>query len=78
MKGKIDQYGYLSIERAGILRLQYCDTGPKENECGDHCPLFGEVEVDSGGGIVPSGLSLRICQDRILYFDKFADERPTP
>ena len=77
MKGKIDENGYLFIQRGNIPRPQYCMASYEEFKCGDHCPLFGEIEIQSGGGIVPSGLGLPICQDRILSFDELADERPT-
>ena len=46
MKGKINSYGNLLIERAGKMKPQICPAGFDENRlpafCGNWCPLFGE------------------------------------
>ncbi len=50
MKGKIDERGYLHLERAGVMKKQLCPQiscrdqalYKKDFPCGDWCPLFGE------------------------------------
>jgi len=71
MEGKIDKKGNLWIKRKSKWKLQFhsCEEVP----CGDWCPLFWEP-----GELVPTapGLTLlKICNDRILTFTKFTDER---
>jgi len=41
MKGEIDKYGCLRIERCGKLSLQFCCYN-KPTACSDECVLFGE------------------------------------
>ena len=76
MKGKIDKYGTLYIERAGKMKDQLC---PYSSECGspiacsDTCPLFGEptqLSHTSSGDTY----GIKLCQ-RELVFDKLTDER---
>jgi hypothetical protein len=74
MKGKIDKYGTLYIERAGKMKDQLC---PYASECGspipcsDTCPLFGEPRPETG----TASAILDLCQGKKLFFDKFTDER---
>jgi len=49
VKGLIDRKGQLKIERAGILKYQFCPyrnlsevDDSTEAVCDDSCPLFGE------------------------------------
>lgn len=70
--GKISVDGNLIIKRAESFNPQGC---PRDNDggyCGDWCPLFGEPENISEGG---KDKKLQICQNRILTFDEFTDER---
>lgn len=70
MKIKIDEDGYLSIER-GLknpkFKTQYCPYYAIDNngsQCGDWCPLFGE----------PANGELETCK-RIIEYDECIDER---
>jgi hypothetical protein len=74
MKGKIDRDGDLYIERAGKLKPQHC---PPWNivPCGDWCPLFREVNLESKPG--KESIVIDLCR-RQLVFDEFADERSQP
>uniref|UniRef100_A0A6M3KJK6 Uncharacterized protein n=1 Tax=viral metagenome TaxID=1070528 RepID=A0A6M3KJK6_9ZZZZ len=81
MKGKINEYGNLEFLRKGIFKQQLCPfNGDGEFSCGDWCSLFGEPVISKWMGS-PSPDSenpdwnLRICQNRVLYFDEFTDER---
>jgi len=82
MKGKIDKYGALYIERAGKMKDQLC---PYISECGspiacgDECPLFGEpkptMDIGLYGRSEKTGqTTIEICH-RDLIFDEFTDER---
>lgn len=81
MKGKIDENGWLNIERAGEMKEQEC---PFANMCGDWCPLFGEPDTTitkiafMGGTLVneKAETRLKICRAELL-FDEFSDERVT-
>ena len=42
MKGKIDINGHLYLERAGVLKGQFCHYARLLVFCSDKCPLFGE------------------------------------
>lgn len=46
MKAKIDRAGWLQVERAGVMKTQYCPYSSTEGEglqpCGDWCPKFEE------------------------------------
>jgi len=81
MKGKIDKFGHLFIYRKSRYRAQCCPfINSSENMsicCGDWCPHFGEPEfheIPSAGKIIKEWI-LRICQNKILVFDEFIDER---
>ncbi len=81
MKGKIDNNGWLRIERGGKEKLQECPFMQRAFQvndvsiapCGDWCPLFGEPkwEIDNKAAII------EICQGNRLYFDEFTDEKGT-
>jgi len=47
MKGKINMYGFLAVERAGSMNKQGCPHGSGAENCGDWCPLFGEPEAET-------------------------------
>lgn len=79
MKGKIDKYGFLYIERAnGIYKKIKCPHGSQENFCGDWCALFGEPDLMKIT-LIPDVKenSLKLCNKK-LYFDHFTDERKDP
>lgn len=79
MKGKIDNNGWLWIERGSKEKLQECPFMQRAFEvndiaiapCGDWCPLFGEpkLEIDGKSAII------EICDGKTLFLDQFADER---
>jgi len=75
MKGEISKNGFLSIERAGKMKKQYCPYADDE-ACGDWCPMFGEPKTvytmkntQRGEAVV-----LQICRMR-FPFDDFVDRR---
>jgi len=65
MIGKIDQYGNLSIKRAGTWKEQKCDN---LSTCNDDCPLFD----DTG----PTLLFLQCSQSILNPIQIESDERP--
>lgn len=69
MKGKIDKDGVLHIERAGVMRQQWCPQSG--GHCGDWCPHFGEPKYDRGR----EATVIDICSGKRLVFDEFTDER---
>jgi hypothetical protein len=75
MEGKIDHGGHLLITRGKVEnKTQFCPFTPCEPgdipQCGDWCPLFGELGEEVGGY-----RDLFICQDRHLAFSKIEDDR---
>ena len=80
MKGKIDEYGCLQIERAGEWVRQDCIYDRRGYLCGHKCPHFGEPEAEWQGGAC-TGLRttgctlLRLCHGTVLVFDECTDER---
>ena len=76
MKGKLTEYGSLKIYRGGKWKHQACPYGGHQTDgdpvawCGDWCPLFGEPHDNYNGEV-----RLKLCQDRELFFELFADER---
>jgi hypothetical protein len=73
MKGKIDENGWLWIERAGEMKAQECPCAPESSRCGDWCPLFGEpyrYTLEKG----TPATAIDICQ-AVLVFEEFEDER---
>jgi hypothetical protein len=75
MKGKIDKEGTLCIKRNGVMIHQMCPIVANnkvfefQTYCADHCPLFGEPRY------ADKVIYLQICQNRMLEFTDFTDER---
>lgn len=84
MKIKIDEIGFISIERNGKMRSQCCpftatSAGGLVN-CGDWCPLFGEPEPFSfdpiTGDPTDSTIELDLCSKTLsINVEDFEDER---
>lgn len=78
MKIKIDKYGHLWLERAGVMRQQFCPYMPTAaGTCGDWCPLFGEPRgvSEPPDGHAPRYL-LQICKTTYACdVPDFTDER---
>jgi hypothetical protein len=81
MNGKIDKYGLLQIERAGVMKAQMCPFDTDHvSECGDWCPLFGEPALETLFGsdrlalTSKSAIVLHLCH-RPLVLDTLTDER---
>ena len=77
MKGLINQYGSLCIERKGVMKYQYCPNKSLNVEiemidaaCGDYCPHFGEPET-----INPNETRIEICHGKVLKFTELEDKR---
>ena len=65
---KINLHGMLEIKRTGEYITQFCPF--KEcNNCGDHCPLFGEPIFT-----LDHNSELELCQGKILK-GKINDKR---
>lgn len=86
MKGKIDENGFLYIERAGKTKKTLCPYDGECAPCGDWCPLFSEPEPAKDAvypdddscnyDLVPNGKTwMRLCHGKYLEFDEFTDER---
>lgn len=88
MKGKIDNNGWLWIERGGKEKLQECPFTQKtfqvnnltiREPCGDWCPLFGEPTIicldTINRGDRKTETALPICHGKYLHFDEFTDEK---
>jgi len=83
MKGGISSGGYLWIKRGKEERkYQVCpfiSNSEEEVWCGDWCPHFGEPEfhemTNLFTGEITKEWTLRICQNRVLTFKEFIDER---
>lgn len=75
MKGKLNEFGNLSIERAGKLKLQLCPGGEGEASaaCGDWCPLFLEPKNLQVAKSQEKWV-LDLCMNTVI-FDEFIDER---
>jgi hypothetical protein len=84
MKGKIDKYGNLYIERVDKMKSQSCPFKEKSEHdyfenCNDECPMFGEpkptIDIGLYGRSEKTGqTTIEICH-RDLIFDEFTDER---
>lgn len=75
MKAKIDERGWLSLERAGKIKEVYCPwtKDPSDFECshcGDWCALFRIAEWNE------VKIAVEMCK-KTLFIDKddFTDER---
>jgi hypothetical protein len=84
MKGKIDKYGNLYIERGDKMKSQSCPFKEKSEHdyfenCNDECPLFGEPKTVALDTLYQSDkkveTALVICHGKCLVFDQFTDER---
>jgi len=91
MNAKINNEGYLEIERAGTPRLQICpmvmsrglvrkDLLHKDIPCGDWCPLFGEpydvkIKSEQDSSILVYKFYIELCSGRILRLKGIEDER---
>ena len=67
MKGKVDEGGFLHIERAGKYVLQYCpfsSGGEVAVKCGHWCPLFGEPRGERCAG---EEIKLDICKKTLFF-----------
>jgi len=76
MEGKIDKNGKLKIKRGKEYKDQKCPYDIRSEQvyiCGDHCPQFGEPKNMIGS--MGKFTALSICQNRILEFEQFEDER---
>jgi hypothetical protein len=79
MNGKISKEGDLYIERAGVMKPQFCPHNPyalgSDNgmtECGDWCPLFGEIQKLPY--VAHTSFLVELCQKRLI-FNQLDDER---
>lgn len=91
MKGRINQYGNLYIERVRGENAQICPFHDHDNvfygrfyRCGDWCPLFGEPYPHTERANPTNGLDRRMVEtgqtvlmlcQTALIFDEFTDER---
>ena len=83
LKGKIDEYGLLHIERRGKMRKQSCPF-TDDTACGDWCPLFGipfpsrwmgSPDPDKKGReLNDRHWNLTLCKTD-LYFEKFTEQK---
>ncbi len=74
MRGKINKNGCLEIERAGVMKEQFC---PERigGFCGDNCPLFCEPEEIENSKF--GKYELALCH-QTLYFNELIDQRGEP
>jgi len=73
LNGRLDEDGRLLILRHKTYTHQYCiyaNNGRFGKFCGDWCPQFGEPDIKN-----KCTIHLKICQNRILEFSNFEDER---
>ena len=82
MEGKLDNGGALWIKRGERMKGQLCPDDSDGCHCGDYCPQFGEPEpspmpLPGEPDRLIAGARLVICQNRVLWFTKFEDERGT-
>jgi len=71
MNGKIGKDSSFYIERAGILKKQYCPYVEAPTECADSCPLFGEPDYQTEEDLTV----LELCNGKVLFFESLTDER---
>lgn len=83
MKGMIDKYGQLHIERASKMKIQQCrwKTISEENQkyymtCSDVCPMFGEP-ARVGFDPDTNWTHINLCDDNVITFEQngFEDKR---
>ena len=74
MKAKIDEMGYLHIERHGKMRHQFCPTAFKWMWCGTWCPLFGEWRKST---VLQDGtdknIILQLCKTTLILDELIVD-----
>lgn len=90
LKARLNEIGFLSVERKGTEKEQLCPFATNENEngdpidaiCGDWCPHFGEptvIEKDNPASqLMPDlvgKIVLEICHKKTLVFSEIKDER---
>lgn len=68
IEGKFNSKGTLEIRRGSKLKKQYCYLHQCV-PCDDTCPLMSEPVRRS------KGTTLEICNQRILIFNEFHDDR---
>ena len=74
MNGRIDEYGWLYVERGNQLKEQLCPFGPGPGvRCGGWCPHFGEPESGKWAGEPVTYLS--ICHGTVFKFEELSDDR---
>jgi Zn-finger protein len=61
---KLDEGGYLVLDRFGFERLQYCPYHGSGRACGIWCPLFGCTEYTNDGA------TILLCDNVARYFSK--------
>ena len=62
MKIKIDNEGYLWIERKGKMKDQFCPYDSDMSHCGDWCPLFLEPSFHKADDIVDfDNMEIALC-----------------
>jgi hypothetical protein len=88
MKGGLDESGRLVIVRRGKPKVQDCrfttdmfpsnvepgKFSPAGMQCNDHCPLMGDP-ISVAGEDGETKVTLQICQNRILPFETWFDQR---
>ena len=80
MKFKIDDEGYLKIQRGKFMCRVECPIDGSKTQCGSWCALFGEPEVkpeiSTLGGKARFSVELKLCQKTLVTnVDYFEDER---
>lgn len=82
MKGKINESGWLYIERAGSMKGQECPL-QENSSCGDWCPAFREPAFHRCEKALKNWkydatieFIIKLCKEvGVLFFDEFTDER---
>lgn len=75
MKALIEKDGNLSLERGGIMKLQFCPFAPEKDtiQCGDWCPLFNTSLLTINGIYFHS---IELCKKEYhIAQDDFTEER---
>jgi hypothetical protein len=75
MKFKIDDEGYLKIQRGKFMCRVECPIDGSKTQCGSWCALFGEPETMLDHEAKPY-ISLELCKKTLITKAKdFEDER---
>lgn len=77
MKGRINESGYLEMERGSKMKPQYCPFGKASVFCGDKCTLFSEPKTmrEPSGTTENTITQIFVCGGIGLTFDEFEDLR---